>query len=95
MGIFAKDDIPRGTRIIAGRPLLKAAVDSDGNANISASFNNLSFQQKQAYLELYGFASEESKKRHNWDTLSDLDRKVLATKLAIVQVQCSSRPALH
>jgi hypothetical protein len=64
--IFAKERIPRGTRIIAESPLLKATVDpAPGNVDVGYAFNNLPVPMQRAYLELYGYASEDSKKRHN------------------------------
>ena len=78
-GIFAREKILRGTRILAEAPLLKAAVDpATGGVNVKEAFNQLTVLQQRAYLELYGYASEDSKKPHNWQLLGDLDRKVLA-----------------
>ena len=79
MGIFAKEKIPRGTRLITESPLLKAPVDpTTGGADVQYAFNNLSGPMQRAYLELYGYASEDSKRCHNWEMLGDLDRRVLA-----------------
>ncbi|KAL2061305.1 hypothetical protein VTL71DRAFT_7578, partial [Oculimacula yallundae] len=79
LGTFAKEKIPRGTRILAESPLLKAAVDpTTGGMNVKDAFNNLTGPQQRAYLELYGYASDDFKKLHHWEVLGELDRKVLA-----------------
>ncbi|KFX91231.1 hypothetical protein V490_06014 [Pseudogymnoascus sp. VKM F-3557] len=83
LAIFAKEKIPRGTRLVAESPLLKAPIGhSTGGASVMHAFNNLSASSQQAYLELHGYASEYTKIRHNWDKLKDLDRQVLAIYVA-------------
>jgi hypothetical protein len=43
LAIFAKEKIPRGTRLVAESPLLKAPVDhTTGGADVASAFNNLS-----------------------------------------------------
>ncbi|KFY28815.1 hypothetical protein V491_00270 [Pseudogymnoascus sp. VKM F-3775] len=79
--IFAKEKIPRGTRLVA--TLLKAPINhTTRGADVMRAFNNLSASSQQAYLELHGYASEDTKKRHNWDMLGDLDRQVFAVYVA-------------
>ncbi|KFY67709.1 hypothetical protein V496_01445 [Pseudogymnoascus sp. VKM F-4515 (FW-2607)] len=83
LAIFAKEKIPRGTRLVAESPLLKAPINhTTGGADVMRAFNNLSASSQQAYLELHGYASEDTKKRHNWNMLGDLDRQVLAIYVA-------------
>ncbi|KFZ16901.1 hypothetical protein V501_02014 [Pseudogymnoascus sp. VKM F-4519 (FW-2642)] len=66
LAIFAKEKIPRGTRLIAESPLLKAPINhTTGGADVMRAFNNLSASSQQAYLKLHGYASEDTKKRHN------------------------------
>jgi len=58
--------------------LLKAAIDlTTAGTNVKDAFNSLNGPMQRAYLELYGYASEGSKKRHNCGMLGELDRKVL------------------
>ena len=59
--------------------MLKAAIDlTTAVTNVKDAFNSLNGPMQRAYLELYGYASEGSKKRHNCGMLGELDRKVLA-----------------
>jgi SET domain-containing protein len=77
-GIFAKEKISRGTRIVAESPLLKATAVSSHGVNVLTAFNNLSPPKQRAYLDLHGHASETLKKDNDWDSLPDLDRRVIA-----------------
>jgi hypothetical protein len=78
LGIFAREKISRGTRIIAESPLLKATTVSSHGVNVQAAFNNLPLPKQRAYLDLHGHASETLKKDNDWKSLPDLNRRVLA-----------------
>jgi hypothetical protein len=57
-GIFAKTDIPRGTRVIAEPPLLKIDDPKNGDARtIVRAFDSLPISQQNLYLGLHGYAS--------------------------------------
>jgi SET domain-containing protein len=78
LGIFAKEKISRATRVVAEAPLLKAIAVSSHGVAVLPAFNNLSLPKQQAYLGLHGHASETLKKDNAWESLPDLDRRVLA-----------------
>jgi hypothetical protein len=78
LGIFAKMQIPRGTRIIAETPLLRATAFSTHCVNVQDAFERLSSAKQHAYLQLHGYASPTLKKDNNWPSLPELNRKVLA-----------------
>lgn len=78
LGIFAKEKIPRGTRVVAEFPLLKATALSSHIVNVQGAFNNLPPAKQRAYLDLHGHASETFKKDNDWKSLPALNRRVLA-----------------
>lgn len=78
LGIFARTHIPRGTRIIAEKPLLRATIVSTHGVNVQDSFERLSLAEQHAYLQLYGYASPTLQKDNDWASLPELNRKVLA-----------------
>ncbi|ORY07684.1 hypothetical protein BCR34DRAFT_603830 [Clohesyomyces aquaticus] len=78
LGLFARETITRGTRIIAEYPLLKAVTVSSHGVNVLAAFHNLPPFKQQAYLGLHEYASDTFKEENDWESLSDLDRRVLA-----------------
>ncbi|KAF2686179.1 TPR domain protein [Lentithecium fluviatile CBS 122367] len=82
LGIFSREKIPRGTRIVAESPLLKATAVSSHVVNVQAAFNNLPPPKQRAYLSLHGHASETLKKENDWESLPDLNRRVLAIYFA-------------
>lgn len=85
LGIFAKANIPRGTRILAESSFIKYNGDETepfATAIIQA-FESLSPSQQHSYLELYSYACDldkqilESQSGQTWDELPELHRKVL------------------
>ncbi|KAK7178113.1 SET domain-containing protein 5 [Paraphaeosphaeria sporulosa] len=78
LGIFAKEKISRGTRIVAESPLLKATAVASHGVAVLPAFHNLSPTKQRAYLGLHGHPSEILKKDNDWESLPDLDRRVLA-----------------
>jgi hypothetical protein len=78
LGIFARMQIPRGTRIIAETPLLRAKAVTTYSVNVQDSFERLSSESQRAYLQLHGYASPTLKKDNDWASLPELNRKVLA-----------------
>jgi hypothetical protein len=78
LGIFARIQIPRGTRVIAETPLLRATAFSTHCVDVQDSFERLSSAKQRAYLQLHGYASPTLKKDNNWASLPELNRKVLA-----------------
>jgi hypothetical protein len=78
LGIFAKKSIPRGTRVLAESPLLRATTFSNHGVDVQTAFDNLTPREQEAFLDLHGYASETLKKDNNWTMLPSLNRKVLA-----------------
>jgi SET domain-containing protein len=78
LGIFARVRISRGTRIVAEAPLLKATAFSPYGVNVQEPFDRLSSAKQRAYLELHEHASETLKRDNDWESLPELNRKVLA-----------------
>jgi hypothetical protein len=78
LGIFAKENISRGTRIVAERPLLKVNILPSHCVDVQTPFNNLPLPAQKAYLGLHGYASNTLKKDNDWNSLSALTRKILA-----------------
>lgn len=85
-GIFAKANIPRGTRILAESALLKANCGANEDPTAEAilqAFGNLSPSQQASYLELHAYACHpdkqtlESQTGQTWDEMPELHRKVL------------------
>jgi hypothetical protein len=65
-GIFAKIDIPHGTRILAKSSLPQTGIypapEAAGDVDILPAFNQLSEPGQRSCLALHPFASEEVKK---------------------------------
>jgi hypothetical protein len=84
LGIFAKSDIPCGTRVIAEPPLLKVDREKGDANDILKAFESLPISQRDLYLGLHGYASTpfklaaEREMGQNWDALSEVHRQVLA-----------------
>lgn len=84
MGVFAKNDIPRGTRVIAEPPLLKIDRGSGDAKDIVGAFEKLTASEQSLYLELRGHASAsfkcaaEREMGQSWDEIQDVHRRVLA-----------------
>jgi hypothetical protein len=85
LGIFAKEDIPRGTRIIAERALLKIDRQNMSDAkDIVVAFESLSFSAQRIYLQLHAYACDRFKSAaehelgQDWERMPELHRRVLA-----------------
>ncbi|KAJ5351535.1 hypothetical protein N7452_000509 [Penicillium brevicompactum] len=84
LGVFAKCDIPQGTRVISEPPLLEVSLE-DRDANmILAAFKQLPLPQQEQYLALHEYAAEgfkrgiEAEVGQLWEEIPELDRKVLS-----------------
>ncbi|EED12492.1 SET domain containing protein [Talaromyces stipitatus ATCC 10500] len=83
LGVFAKDNIPRGTRILAESSLLKVENDNPDAKKILQAFEDLTPSQQSSYLELhrYTFDSDkqilEAQMGQTWDEMAEMHRKVL------------------
>lgn len=87
LGIFAKVDIPRGTRVIAEPPLLNPQLNDDGDLDskqILQGFELLTPFQRNALLGLSKFASPKYKRsvmnevKQAWEDIPELHRAVLS-----------------
>jgi hypothetical protein len=80
--VFAKTNIPRGTRIITETALL--GVNTETVMNIVPAFERLPPSQQECYLELHEYAGDlfksivELETGKSWQDLPELHRKVLA-----------------
>lgn len=84
LGIFAKTNIPRGTRILAESSLIKFDKDEQPTAKtIMQAFESLSPSQQESYLELDDYVCDldkqilESQTGQTWDELPEMHRRVL------------------
>ncbi|KAJ5876733.1 hypothetical protein N7455_000198 [Penicillium solitum] len=84
VGVFAKANIPRGTRIISEQAQLKVDLETVTLKNIVPAFERLSPAQQESYLQLHEYESDLLKVavRYNvgksWQELPELHRKVLS-----------------
>ncbi|KAK2764551.1 hypothetical protein FQN54_009246 [Arachnomyces sp. PD_36] len=84
LGVFAKANIPRGTRVISEPALLKVTRKAGSAKDIVRAFKNLPLSQQNLYLELYGYAcglfkrSAEHEMGQKWQLIPELHRTVLA-----------------
>jgi hypothetical protein len=78
LGIFARVRISRETRLVSEAPLLKAAGFSACSINVQEPFDRLSSAKQRAYFELHGYVSEAFKRDNDWESLPELNRRVLA-----------------
>ncbi|KAF1970919.1 hypothetical protein BU23DRAFT_600643 [Bimuria novae-zelandiae CBS 107.79] len=77
LGVFAKADIPLGTRVFEESALL--ACDSDDANAILDAFENLDPSQKDTYLNLHSHSyAPEHHLGANWHETAALHRRVLA-----------------
>lgn len=81
LGVFAKANIPCGSRVIAEPALLEV---KGGNAkDIVRAFESLPLSQQSLYLDLHGHACEPFKRaaerdmEQNWQQIPELLRRVL------------------
>ncbi|KAJ5998544.1 hypothetical protein N7451_006354 [Penicillium sp. IBT 35674x] len=88
LGIFAKVDIHRGTRVIAEPPLLNLQRNDDGDLDsmqILQGFELLTLPQRDSFVKLSGFASLAFKMsvadefEKSWEGIPELHRTVLST----------------
>ncbi|KAI7970079.1 hypothetical protein EIK77_001469 [Talaromyces pinophilus] len=84
LGIFAKANIPRGTRILAESSLIKFNENEQPTAKtIMQAFESLSPSQQESYLELHNYACDldkqilESQTGQTWDELPEMHQRVL------------------
>lgn len=56
--MFAKANIPCGTRIISEQALLEVDINTEPMGNIITAFERLPPSQKKLYMELHGYACE-------------------------------------
>lgn len=82
LGVFAKANIPCGSRVFAEPALLEV---KGGNAkDIVRAFESLPLSQQSLYLDLHGYACEPFKRaaeremEQNWQQIPELHRSVLA-----------------
>lgn len=84
LGVFAKVDIPRGTRVLAEPALLKVDRQAVKANDIVEAFKNLPSPQQSLYLDLHGYACDsfkratESEMGQNWEQIPEIQRTVLA-----------------
>lgn len=85
LGVFAKSNIPRGTRIISEAPLLEVSRGENSDAkDIVVAFEQLPSSQQGLFLELRGYACDSFKRavEHEmgqlWRDIPELRRTVLA-----------------
>ncbi|KAF2193110.1 TPR domain protein [Zopfia rhizophila CBS 207.26] len=84
LGIFAEENIPRGTRVIAEPLLLSLDGGSEDPNNILRAFEKLSNKEKELYLQFHGFSCQLRKKGveryigKTWSRLSSLQKKVIS-----------------
>lgn len=85
LGVFAKSKIPRGTRILSERALLKVNREQNSNAkDIVLAFEQLPSSQRELFLKLHGYTCDSFKRaaeremEQAWQDISELNRKVLA-----------------
>ncbi|KAJ5503599.1 hypothetical protein N7463_006473 [Penicillium fimorum] len=84
LGVFAKTNIPRGTRVISENALLEIDIKTVTLNSIVPAFEHLPPSQQKSYLELYGYAGElfkhfvEYETGKSWQELPEVHRKVLA-----------------
>ncbi|KAJ5797553.1 uncharacterized protein N7503_006849 [Penicillium pulvis] len=87
LGMFAKVDIPRGTRVIAETPLLNTQLNDDGDPEskqILQGFELLTPPQRDSFLGLSGYASTIFKMsvtdefKQAWEDIPELHRTVLS-----------------
>lgn len=86
-GMFAKVDIPRGTRVIAEPPLLNLQLNDNGDLDskqILQGFELLTPSQRDSFLGLSGFASTTFKMsvtgefKQAWEDIPEFHRTVLS-----------------
>lgn len=89
LGVFAKVDIPHGTRVISEAPLLDVSDDKISNAkDIVLAFEQLSAPQQELYLQLHAYACDAFKRaaeremEHTWQEIPKLHRTVLSVYAA-------------
>jgi hypothetical protein len=85
LGIFAKFNIPRGTRVISEPALLEVRREGNSNAkDIVQTFEELTSSQQELFLQLHGYACDsfkcaaEREMEQAWQDISELHRKVLS-----------------
>lgn len=84
MGVFAKTNIPRGTRVISEQALLEVDLETVTLKNIVPAFERLPPSQQESYLQLHGYESDLLKVAvkydigKSWQELPELHRKVLS-----------------
>jgi hypothetical protein len=84
LGVFAKADILRGTRVIAESALLRFDGIATDATEIVRVFETLFLPEQSSYLELHGYACDlykhavEQATGQSWHILPELHRKVLA-----------------
>ena len=85
LGVFAKSNIPRGTRVISEPALLEVRREANSNAkDIVQVFEQLTSSQQELFLELHGYAchsfqrAAEREMQQDWQDISGLHRKVLS-----------------
>lgn len=84
LGVFAKANIPRGSRVIAEPALLEVKGGKGGAKDIVRAFKNLPSSQRNLYLQLHGYACDackffaEREMEQNWQQILELHRTVLA-----------------
>lgn len=85
LGIFAKFNIPRGTRVISEPALLEVEREGSSNAkDIVQRFEQLASSQQELFLQLHGYACDsfkcaaEREMEQAWQDISELHRKVLS-----------------
>jgi hypothetical protein len=91
LGVFAKANIPRGSRVIAETALHKISREEQSSGNvlqafareIIQAFEDLSPAQQTSYLELHEYAGDafkdavEQELQQSWDEIPELHRRVL------------------
>lgn len=88
LGIFAVQNIPCGTRIIAEAGLLRINRDTLKVPDIINAFKRLSPSQKKLYLELHEYACDafrratEQEVNQDWEEIPKLHRRVLGIWVA-------------
>lgn len=82
LGVFAKANIPCGSRVLAEPALLE--VKGENAKDIVRAFESLPLSQQNLYLDLHGYACEPFKRaaeremEQDWQQIPELHRRVLA-----------------
>lgn len=84
LGVFARSNIPQGTRVISEPALLEvSSVDSNAK-DIVLAFDQLPLSQQESFLKLHGYACDSFKRaaeremQQTWQEIPELHRTVLA-----------------